>query len=31
MDTLVEQAGFEKCGQLIDEYGIFTVSMAVRT
>ncbi len=30
MDTLVEQAGFEKCSQLIDEYGIFTVSMAVR-
>ncbi|QTF07579.1 bifunctional alpha/beta hydrolase/class I SAM-dependent methyltransferase [Brenneria izadpanahii] len=30
MDSLVEQAGFEKCGQLIDEYGIFTVSMAVR-
>lgn len=30
MDTLVEQAGFEKCHQVIDEYGIFTVSMAVR-
>jgi alpha-beta hydrolase superfamily lysophospholipase len=30
MDTLVEQAGFEKCEQLIDEYGIFTVSLAVR-
>lgn len=30
MDSLVEQAGFEKCAQLIDEYGIFTVSMAVR-
>ncbi|MEE3663881.1 bifunctional alpha/beta hydrolase/class I SAM-dependent methyltransferase [Brenneria sp. g21c3] len=30
LDTLVEQAGFEKCGQLIDEYGIFTVSLAVR-
>jgi len=30
MDALVEQAGFEKCTQLIDEYGIFTVSLAVR-
>lgn len=30
MDTLVEQAGFEKCHQLIDEFGIFTVSLAVR-
>lgn len=30
MDRLVEQAGFEKCHQVIDEYGIFTVSMAVR-
>lgn len=30
MDTLVELAGFEKCHQVIDEFGIFTVSMAVR-
>ncbi|WP_312179632.1 bifunctional alpha/beta hydrolase/class I SAM-dependent methyltransferase [Pantoea sp. CTOTU46764] len=30
MDTLVEEAGFEKCHQLIDEFGIFTVSLAVR-
>ena len=30
MDTLVEQAGFTKCQQLIDEFGIFTVSLAVR-
>lgn len=30
MDTLVEQAGFEKCHQTIDEFGIFTVSLAVR-
>ncbi|PWW12868.1 bifunctional alpha/beta hydrolase/class I SAM-dependent methyltransferase [Mangrovibacter plantisponsor] len=30
MDSLVAQAGFEKCHQLIDEFGIFTVSMAVR-
>lgn len=30
MDALVDQAGFEKCTQLIDEYGIFTVSLAVR-
>lgn len=30
MDTLVEDAGFEKCHQLIDEFGIFTVSLAVR-
>lgn len=30
MDTLVEQAGFEKIHQLIDEFGIFTVSLAVR-
>lgn len=30
MDTLVEQAGFEKCHQMIDEFGIFTVSLAVR-
>lgn len=30
MDMLVEQAGFEKCHQIIDEFGIFTVSLAVR-
>lgn len=30
MDMLVEQAGFEKCHQVIDEFGIFTVSLAVR-
>lgn len=30
MDTLVEQAGYEKCHQVIDEFGIFTVSLAVR-
>ncbi|CAM4199051.1 bifunctional alpha/beta hydrolase/class I SAM-dependent methyltransferase [Citrobacter portucalensis] len=30
MDALVRDAGFEKCTQLIDEWGIFTVSMAVR-
>ncbi|MCG7803880.1 bifunctional alpha/beta hydrolase/class I SAM-dependent methyltransferase [Enterobacter vonholyi] len=30
MDALVRDAGFEKCMQLIDEMGIFTVSMAVR-
>lgn len=30
MDALVEEAGFEKCHQLIDEWGIFTVSLAVR-
>mgnify|MGYP000899159308 FL=1 len=30
MDTLVEQAGFEKSHQVIDEFGIFTVSLAVR-
>lgn len=30
MDALVREAGFEKCGQLIDEWGIFTVSWAVR-
>lgn len=29
-DALVREAGFEKCEQLIDEWGIFTVSMAVR-
>lgn len=30
MDALVEEAGFEKCAQLVDEWGIFTVSLAVR-
>lgn len=30
MDALVEEAGFTKCHQLIDEWGIFTVSLAVR-
>ncbi|AYN26028.1 alpha/beta fold hydrolase [Buttiauxella sp. 3AFRM03] len=30
MDALVREAGFDKCSQLIDEWGIFTVSMAVR-
>lgn len=30
MDALVEAAGFEKCQQAIDEFGIFTVSLAVR-
>ena len=30
MDALVEEAGFDKCAQLIDEWGIFTVSLAVR-
>ncbi len=30
MDTLVEEAGFEKQQQMIDEFGIFTVSLAVR-
>ncbi|WP_180063799.1 bifunctional alpha/beta hydrolase/class I SAM-dependent methyltransferase [Acinetobacter sp. YH16042] len=28
MDTLVEQAGFKKIDQVIDEFGIFTVSVA---
>jgi alpha-beta hydrolase superfamily lysophospholipase len=30
MDQLVETAGFRKIGQLIDEWGIFTVSLAER-
>jgi alpha-beta hydrolase superfamily lysophospholipase len=30
LDQLVEQAGFKKVDQLIDEYGIFTVSLAQR-
>ncbi len=28
MDQLVEKAGFEKVAQYIDQYGIFTVSIA---
>jgi len=31
MDQLVEEAGFEKLEQRIDEWGIFTVSLARRT
>lgn len=30
MDTLVEQAGFDKCHQVINDFGIFTISLAVR-
>jgi len=30
MDALVREAGFDKCAQLIDQWGIFTVSLAVR-
>ena len=30
MDQLVTDEGFEKCGQLIDKWGIFTVSIAQR-
>ena len=30
MDSLVHDTGFDKCTQRIDEWGIFTVSMAVR-
>lgn len=30
MDALVQEAGFDKCAQLIDRWGIFTVSMAIR-
>jgi hypothetical protein len=30
MDQLVEEAGFRKIAQRIDEWGIFTVSLAVR-
>jgi hypothetical protein len=30
MDALVEAAGFRKIGQRIDEWGIFTVSLARR-
>ncbi len=31
MDQLVEDAGFRKIAQRVDEWGIFTVSLAVRT
>ena len=31
MDQLVEAAGFRKLTQRVDEWGIFTVSLAVRT
>jgi hypothetical protein len=31
MDQLVEEAGFRKLDQRVDEWGIFTVSLAVRT
>ena len=31
MDQLVERAGFRKLKQLIDEDGIFTVSLAIKT
>ena len=30
MDQLVEAAGFQKLGQRIDEWGVFTVSIAER-
>ena len=30
MDQLVREAGFEKIAQRIDEWGIFTVSLARR-
>jgi hypothetical protein len=30
MDQLVERAGFKKITQRIDEWGIFTVSLAIR-
>ena len=30
MDALVSAAGFDKCTEIIDEWGIFSVSMAVR-
>jgi hypothetical protein len=30
MDQLVDEAGFDKIEQRIDEWGIFTVSMARR-
>ncbi|RCO07781.1 hypothetical protein DTX79_18790, partial [Bacilli bacterium] len=31
MDQLVAAAGFRKIDQLVDEWGIFTVSIAERT
>jgi hypothetical protein len=31
MDELVRDAGFEKVAQRIDQWGIFTVSLARRT
>jgi hypothetical protein len=31
MDQLVREAGFEKIAQRIDEWGIFSVSLARRT
>jgi len=31
MDQLVEEAGFRKIAQRVDEWGIFTVSLAIRT
>jgi len=31
MDPLAEEAGFRKIDPRIDEWGIFTVSLAVRT
>jgi hypothetical protein len=31
MDALVRAAGFEKLSQVIDRWGIFTVSVARRT
>jgi hypothetical protein len=30
MDQLVERAGFRKIAQRVDEWGIFTVSLAIR-
>jgi hypothetical protein len=30
MDQLVEAAGFRKIAQRVDEWGIFTVSLAVK-
>jgi hypothetical protein len=30
MDELVAAAGFEKCEQRVDEWGVFTVSLAQR-
>jgi len=31
MDDLVRQAGFKKHEMLVDQWGIFTVSLAVKT